>query len=167
MHKINLSDSYSVMIEKPLCDYDRRTLNALYLPIVGVKAINLFYSFHDSIISNEHESHVYNFSILSRRLEFSQDILEVLLNKLEAVGLIETYCLNNFYVFYVKDVLTPSKFFKDEEFGFEVYIVMKGDRSIKRFVLEQGNPADNLNEEKNFKFNSIYDRTNISSVLSV
>lgn len=114
MHKINLSDNYSVMIEKPLCDYDRRTLNALYLPIVGVKAINLFYSFHDSIISNEHESHDSNFSILSRRLEFSQDILEVLLNKLEAVGLIETYCLNNFYVFYVKDVLTPSKFFKDE-----------------------------------------------------
>ena len=44
-----------------------------------------------------------------------------------------------------------SDFFKDEEFGFEVYIVMKDSNEIKRFILDQGNPQERLNEEKNFK----------------
>ena len=39
MNKFNLSDNYSVMIEKPLCDYDRKTIMNLYLPIVGKKRL--------------------------------------------------------------------------------------------------------------------------------
>ena len=52
MNKFNLSDNYSVMIEKPLCDYDRKTIINLYLPIVGKKTIDLLQSLYDSVLMN-------------------------------------------------------------------------------------------------------------------
>ena len=52
MNKVNLSDMYSVMVEKPLNDYDRKTLNSLYLPIIGMKTLNLYYSLHDNLFTN-------------------------------------------------------------------------------------------------------------------
>ena len=114
MHKINLSDSFSIMIEKPLNEYDRKTLNSLYLPIVGMKTMNLFYHLHDSVITGEHESLVNKFEKLARIVELDLTVLELSLNKLEALDLIDTYFCDGLYVFYLKDILTPSKFFQNE-----------------------------------------------------
>lgn len=114
MNKINLSEFYSVMIQKPLSDYDRKTLNSLYLPIVGMKAMNVFYNLHDSVISNEHESLIVKFEQTIRLLEISTDVFEGCINKLEAVGLVDSYYNDGMYIFYLKDIKTPSLFFKDE-----------------------------------------------------
>ncbi len=114
MHKIDLSDNYSVMIDKPLSDYDRKTLNTLYLPIVGGKVFSLYNNLNDSIISGEYESQVNKLEKLVRYLELGVDDVERAINKLEAIGLIETYYSEGLYVFYLKGVKTPSQFFQDE-----------------------------------------------------
>ena len=45
MNNAKYSDNFSIMIEKPLSDFDRKTLNNLYLPIVHGKTLNIFYYF--------------------------------------------------------------------------------------------------------------------------
>lgn len=114
MNKINLSEFYSVMIEKPLSDYDRKVLNSLYLPIIGIKAMNIFYNFHDSVVTNEYESLVNKFEKTIRLLEISTDAFESCVNKLEAVGLVETFYNDGMHVFFLKDIKNASCFFQDE-----------------------------------------------------
>lgn len=114
MNKVNLSEFYSVMIEKPLSDYDRKILNSLYLPIIGIKAMNIFYNFHDSVVTNEYESLVSKFEKVIRLLELSVDTFESCVNKLEAVGLINTFYNDGMYVFFLKDIKNASSFFQDE-----------------------------------------------------
>lgn len=114
MNKINLSEFYSVMIEKPLSDYDRKILNSLYLPIIGIKAMNIFYNFHDSVVNNEYESLVSKVEKTIRLLELSTDTFEACVNKLEAVGLVDTFYNDGMHVFYLKDIPTASHFFSDE-----------------------------------------------------
>ena len=114
MNNAKYLDNFSIMIEKPLSDYDRKTLNNLYLPIVHGKVLNLFYYFHDFVIPGEHESLVSTFEKLTRTLEIELDKLCEQISVLEAIGLVKTYYLDGLYVFYLKDVLTPSKFFQNE-----------------------------------------------------
>lgn len=114
MNNAKYSDNFSIMIEKPLSDFDRKTLNNLYLPIVHGKTLNLFYYFHDFVISGEHESLVSTFEKLTRTLEVELNELISQLNVLEAIGLVKTYYLDGMYVFFLKDIPTPSEFFQDE-----------------------------------------------------
>lgn len=44
-----------------------------------------------------------------------------------------------------------SSLFADEEYAFEVFILMKGDRKLKKFVLYEGAPENRNNTEINFK----------------
>lgn len=44
-----------------------------------------------------------------------------------------------------------SSLFVDEEYAFETFILMKGDRKLKRFVLYEGAPENRNNTEINFK----------------
>ena len=44
-----------------------------------------------------------------------------------------------------------SYLFADEEYAFEVFILMKGDRKLKKFVLYEGAPENRNNTEINFK----------------
>lgn len=135
MNKINLSDNYSVMIEKPLSDFDRTTLRMLYLPILGGKVLNVYYNLYDSIISGEHESLVYNFERLIRILDTTEDELKKSLDKLEAIGLIDTYYSEGLYVYYLKKVITPSEFFKDEVL-FQTLISYLTKEEAERVALE-------------------------------
>lgn len=44
-----------------------------------------------------------------------------------------------------------SSLFADEEYAFEAFILMKGDRKLKKFVLYEGAPESRNNTEINFK----------------
>lgn len=44
-----------------------------------------------------------------------------------------------------------SSLFADDEYTFEAFILMKGDRNLKKFVLYEGAPEDRNNTEVNFK----------------
>lgn len=44
-----------------------------------------------------------------------------------------------------------SSLFADEEYAFEAFILMKGDRKLKKFVLYEGGPENRNNTEINFK----------------
>lgn len=44
-----------------------------------------------------------------------------------------------------------SSLFTDEEYTFEAFILMKGDRKLKKFILYEGAPKDRNNKEINFK----------------
>lgn len=114
MNKINLSEFYSVMIEKPLSDYDRKILNSLYLPIIGMKTMNIFYNFHDCVVTNEYESLPIKFEKAIRLLEVDVNTFESCVNKLEAVGLINTFFNDGMHIFYLKDIKNASQFFQDE-----------------------------------------------------
>ena len=114
MNKINLSENYSVMVEKPLSEYDRKTLNSLYLPIIHGKALNLYYYLHDSVLPSEHESLVMTFEQLLKNTELDIETLKNSFDKLESIGLTKTYYSEGLYVFYLKDVITPSEFFQNE-----------------------------------------------------
>lgn len=44
-----------------------------------------------------------------------------------------------------------SSLFADKEYAFEAFIMMKGERKLKKFVLYEGAPENRKDEEKNFK----------------
>lgn len=112
---IKLNDNFSIMIEKPLSEYDRKTLTALYLPIVGHRAINLLTYFYSLILSGEHESHVESYDKIVRDNECRLDEIIESLTLLEGIGLIDTYAKDNLSVYFLKEVLTPMNFLACEE----------------------------------------------------
>lgn len=135
MNNFNLSDNYSVMIEKTLGEYDRKTITHLYLPIVGKKAIELLYSLYDSVLVGEHESLVYSLEKIVKENELDKDAVIESLNKLEALGLVKTYYLDKMYVFYLNKIITPNEFF-DNEVLCQALISARTKEEFEKLALE-------------------------------
>ncbi len=108
------ADSYQVINNSILTDFDRKILVSLYEPIVGPYAISLYLTlWHDleqSEIFSRNLSHHHLMSILKSNLTTIKTARE----SIEALGLIKTYFRPgdvNEYIYELYSPLTPSEFF--------------------------------------------------------
>lgn len=107
--------AFTVMISDVLTDLDRKVLLNLYLPIIGDKALNIYYTFYTFINPLELESGMLSHSQILNTLRMSNKSFVQERIKLEAVGLLETYYKDNVFIYNLKSVLLPYEFFNNKD----------------------------------------------------
>ena len=115
MNKEEFKQTYfSIIIDNTLTEFDRDVLNRLYLPIIGRDSLNLYNYFYSMLeVGLKQSSAILHEELLNN--------LEIDINKfidsrsiLEAIGLMDTYLLNDHYFYVIKKVLSAYEFFNDD-----------------------------------------------------
>jgi replication initiation and membrane attachment protein len=117
---LRMTDKFIVMSEDSLTDQNRKTLSLMYMPLVGSKAISLYYAMESCMGQNRYESDefshrkIMNLVDLNSIAEFKQQR-----KKLEALGLIDAYFKESMdlYVYFLKIPLSPQEFLSDSILG--------------------------------------------------
>lgn len=160
------ADTFSVYNKTILNDHDRKLLVMLYQPIIGYKAVSLYFTFwtyldKNEVISNEWTHH---HLMTSMRLKL-KDIVEAR-QKLEAIGLIKTYMkkgnINN-YIYELYSPLSASEFINNPILGTALYNnvgTFEYDKIISYFKVSRLNLKEY--EEITSSFNDIFEVTKIS-----
>ena len=160
------ADTFSVYNKTLLNDHDRKLLVMLYQPIIGYKAVSLYFTFwtyldKNEVISNEWTHH---HLMTSMRLKL-KDIVEAR-QKLEAIGLIKTYMkkgnINN-YIYELYSPLSAHEFINNPILATALYNnvgTFEYDKIISYFKVARINLKEY--EEITSSFNDIFEVTKIS-----
>lgn len=116
---LKAKDTYEIMASTIFNDFDRKILTRLYQPIVGFEAVSLYFNLwvelegEQSITTLEK-----NHNRLVELMQCEIKILERSFKRLEAVGLLQTYFLENEgqnrYVYFLKSPKTPKGFYETD-----------------------------------------------------
>lgn len=162
------ADTFIVVNKTILNENDRKNLIMLYQPIIGYKAISLYFTLWTyldkrEILSNETTHHQL---ITSMQLKLS-DIIESR-EKLEAIGLLKTYVrksnINNF-VYELYSPVGPFEFLNNPVLTISLYNNV-GKLEYERIVEYYKVPKISLRdyEEITCSFNDIFKSTNMSNI---
>lgn len=105
---------YSVLIENTHTAIDRMVLDKLYFPLLGQEAYTLYNYFYSLIDEGERESKVFSHEPLFYRFKYDQNGFERVRKILEALGLLDTYFKDTYYLYVLKKVLSPFEFFQND-----------------------------------------------------
>ena len=111
------ADQYMVSIDGPMNEGDEKVLTFLYQPLIGPRCISLYLTLYNQVetnrLSSEPVSHYYIMNLMDLSLA---EIYEAR-QKLEAIGLLDTYVKKGedfrFFLYELKPPLSPSQFFSD------------------------------------------------------
>lgn len=108
------ADTYTVVNKTIVTDYDKNLITLLYQPLIGSRAVSLYYTLLDELakkeIMSKEETHHHLMKILQLKLEN----IVVAREKLEAVGLLKTYYKEgdiSSYVYVIYSPISPKEFF--------------------------------------------------------
>lgn len=111
----NLCD-FEIMISCQLSDFDRKNILKLYMPIVGDKVISLYQTLYTFVKDTNYESDILQHEKIIKQMHLrSLDRFVEIRNKLEAIGLLETYYNDNLYIYLLKKPLDGIDFFNNIE----------------------------------------------------
>lgn len=144
------ADTYNVVNKTVMNDTDRLVLTMLYQPLIGYKALSLYFTFwadldHTSVMSIEF-THRHLINSTGFRIE---DIVEAR-KKLEAIGLLKTAfkaCNVNNYVYQLYAPLSPSEVLTHPFLSIILYNTL-GSKEYDRLVKYFEMPNINLSEFK-------------------
>jgi len=162
------ADTFIVINKTILNENDRKNLIMLYQPIIGFKAISLYFTLWTyldkrEILSNETTHHQL---ITSMQLKLS-DVIESR-EKLEAIGLVKTYLrksnINNF-IYELYSPITPYEFLNNPVLSVSLYNNV-GKIEHERIVEYYKIPKISLRDydEITCSFSDIFATTNISNI---
>lgn len=107
------ADSYTVMNKNVITEIDKKILIDLYQPIIGNKAISLYYTLLNDLSKNEIITSILTHHHLQTVMQISLEDIENARTRLEAVGLLKT-CLKkdniNNYIYILYAPLSASEF---------------------------------------------------------
>lgn len=86
VNDLAINDLYEIKKLSPLSDFDRKVVLDLYMPLIGAKAVALYFTFFE-----EKSGMISNHEKLLRNTGFSVGEMVGALNALEAVSLVATY----------------------------------------------------------------------------
>ncbi len=111
----NLCD-FEVMINSPLSNYEQNILLNLYQPIVGDKVISLYQTLNSLVSDGNFESDIQQHEIIIKLMHLrSIERFSDIRNKLEAIGLLDTFYKDNLYIYHLKKPLDGIDFFNNIE----------------------------------------------------
>lgn len=123
INDLSINDLFETRRLSPLSDFDAKVVMDLYMPLVGAKAVSLYFALYQ----NDPET-ILNHEKILQKTGFSVGEMVNMLNALEAVALVVTY-LGDSKSFRLFDYclfapLTPKKFFADPLFAgtFQKYV---------------------------------------------
>lgn len=107
------ADSYTVMNKNVITEVDKKILIDLYQPIIGNKAVSLYYTLLNDLSKNEIITSILTHHHLQSVMQMSLEDIENARTRLEAVGLLKT-CLKkdniNNYIYILYAPLSASEF---------------------------------------------------------
>lgn len=128
---------------------DYKNLRKLYLPIAGANAI-IIYEYFNDLINKDRMSEVMNINLLSKQLQLDFIIIKDSLEKLEALGLIETYIKKDksSYIYRINKPCNAEVFNKNPLLKSHL-IKMIGQVEYNKFYYEQKEKFSNKSSYKN------------------
>lgn len=128
---------------------DYKNLRKLYLPITGANAIVIYEYFND-LINKDRMSEVMNVDLLSKQLQLDFVIIKDSLEKLEALGLIETYIKKDktSYIYKINKPCNAETFNKNPLLKLHL-IKMIGEVEYNKFYYEQKEKFSSKTSYKN------------------
>lgn len=155
------ADTYFVINKTVLSMNDRKVLNMLYQPLIGVEAVGLYFSFCSDLDKQEIISDVQTHYHLSKIMGLTlKEVLEAR-EKLEAMGLIKTFYKKdsvNSYIYELYSPVSAYEFFNHPIFNITLYNnvgKIEYDKLVKYFSFPKINKSDF--EEITKKFSDIYE----------
>ena len=115
--RLSNKDYYKIHKASLIADYDIKTIEALYQPIISSAASMLYYTFLNETNFQEWVP-ITSHEMLCKKTNLNLSELLIARKKLEAIGLLKTYYKtdeNNStnYIYYLYAPKTPGEFFKD------------------------------------------------------
>lgn len=121
---ITAADSYVVINKTLLNESDRKILNMLYQPIIGINSISLYFSLWSDLNKSDILSTEFLHHHLMSYTKMSLDEIVNARKRLEALGLLKTYYksgdINN-YVYELYSPLSASEFFSNPILSFSLF----------------------------------------------
>lgn len=121
---ITAADSYVVINKTLLNESDRKILNMLYQPIIGINSISLYFSLWSDLNKSDILSTEFLHHHLMSYTKMSLDEIVSARKRLEALGLLKTYYksgdINN-YVYELYSPLSASEFFSNPILSFSLF----------------------------------------------
>ena len=112
--KLTPADSYTIINNSIITEFDKKVLISLYEPIIGPIAISLYLSFCRDLDALELASKDFSHHHLSVLLKTDLKTIEAARKALEAIGLLKTYFKHgdnlNEYLYELYSPLNPSEF---------------------------------------------------------
>ena len=165
--KVLPADTFLVINKTILNDQDRRLLVMLYQPIIGYKAINLYFTLWTFLDKSEYMSLecTHHHLMTSMQLKLSEIVSSR--EKLEAIGLIKTYVkkdnINNF-VYEIYSPISAYEFLNNPVLATALYNNV-GKTEYEKIINYYKLPKVSLKdyEEITCSFSDIFEVSNISS----
>ena len=117
MKKVTLlpADTYMVVNNTIISDYDKKVIVDLYQPIIGPFAVSLYLTLISNIKKEDTVSELYSHHHLMISLKNGLDVIKEARTCLESVGLIKTFVKinenQNDYIYEIYSPMTPHEFF--------------------------------------------------------
>ncbi len=156
---VRKEDWFEIELASILTDYDRKTIDLLYQPLVGYGAIALFHTFWSSY-ENDNEG-LFSHEKILNFMRMSTSEFQKAREQLEAVGLMRTFYKEENDVRFYKYVLyapkMPNDFFQDILFAglYEKYLGKKdAEMMASRYSLKKEDKRDG--KEVSASFNEVF-----------
>lgn len=125
------------VINSPLSDLEKEVLTFLYQPIIGANGLSLYVTLLSEINENNRSESLFHADLISM-LDLSIQQLQIARQKLEAIGLLETFVkqdqeLGSCYLYHLLPPESAKRFFKDEVLSL-VLLNRVGQRKFDKLV---------------------------------
>ena len=161
------ADTYVVINKTILYDEDRKILTDLYLPIIGMEAVMLYFTFWSDLDSSQIISKDFSHQKLVSSLRMTIGEIETAREKLEAIGLIKTLIktgnVNN-YIYELYSPVSASEFLSHPILNIVLYSNIgkqEYDNIIKAFKIPRFNTSNYKDITKSF--NDVFQSTTLTS----
>ena len=151
------TDSYNVINKNFITELDRKTVIDLYQPIIGTVAVSLYFNLINDIERKEIISSDLTVNDLIKKTKLSISDINIALEKLEAVGLIETYRKENSYIFNVYNALLPNEFLNNPLLNMALYNNL-GKEMYDKVIMPYKLPKISLKDYENIshRFDEVF-----------
>lgn len=141
--------SFIVLSSDALTVLSKKTLDSLYLPIVGKDAIGLYYTLYNFVNQATLESVFVEHSFLLKQLSLTKESdFKRIRCYLEALDLLNVYYNDGVYVYYLKRVKSPREFFQNSDLLNLLYMKMGSTKILELAYLFSVSQVD-LKKYKN------------------
>ncbi len=151
------TDSYNVINKNFITELDRKTVIDFYQPIIGTVAVSLYFNLINDIEKKEIISSDLSFNDLIKRTKLSLTDITMALEKLEAVGLVETYRNGNSYIFNIFNALLPNEFLNNPLLNMALYNNL-GKEMYDKVIMPYKLPKISLKDYENIshRFDEVF-----------
>ena len=161
------ADSYIIFNKTIITEVDKKILVDLYQPIIGYKSVSLYYTLLNDLEKNQTLSKEFTHHHLTSIMQMSLNEINKAREKLEGIGLLETYTKEgtvNSYVYVLYGPLSAKDFLNHPILNIVLYNNV-GKKEYDALVETYKVPRVNLKDYKNIslKFDEVFSSAPVNS----